>query len=78
MITIEKATKNAEEEQVVTIINNEYEEKAVEVAISNIDAFNEGDVEKVCTCIDFPHTRVGANVQLVVSEKAGDQMFPNF
>ena len=30
MITIEKTTKDSEEKQVVTVVNNEYEEKAVE------------------------------------------------
>jgi len=78
MATIERATKDSEEKQVVTVVNNEYEEKAVEAAMAYMDAFNEGDAEKVSTCINFPHARVGANGRLIVSEKAGTEMPPNF
>ena len=30
IVTIEKTTEDSEEKQVVTVVNNEYEEKAVE------------------------------------------------
>ena len=38
----------------------------------------EGDVEKLSTCINFPHARVGANGKLRVSEKADALMPPDF
>ena len=61
IVTTEKATEDAEGKQVVTVVNNEYEEKAVEAAMAYMDAFNEGDVAKTGTCINYPHARVGAN-----------------
>ena len=43
MVTIEKTTADSEEKQVFTVVNNEYEEKAVEAAIAFMDAFNAAD-----------------------------------
>ena len=73
--TTERITGDSEAQQVVTVVNNEYEEKAVGAAIAYMDAWNEGDAEKTSTCINYPHARVGANGQLVVSE-SGDRLMP--
>ncbi|MCP4755559.1 MAG: hypothetical protein GY866_32250 [Proteobacteria bacterium] len=78
IVTFEKATTNAEEKQVVTVVNNEYEEKAVEAANAYMDAFNAGDRDTLATCINYPHARVGEGGKLVVAEKPGDEMHPNF
>ena len=78
IVTIEKATEDSKEEQVITVVRNEYEEKAVAAAIAYMNAFNEGDAQKCSTCINFPHARVGANGNLVVSENADDLTPPNF
>ena len=76
--TTEKITEDSEAKQVVTVVNNEYEEKAVEAAIAYMDAFNEGDVEKMSACINYPHARVGVSGELVVSENAASQIPPSF
>ncbi len=76
--TTEKITEDSEAEQVVTVVGNEYEEKAVQAAIAYMDAWNEGDTGKVSTCINYPHARVGANGQLVVSENADSLTPPGF
>jgi len=78
IITVEKVTEDSDEYRVVTVVNNEYEEKAVLAATAYMDAFNEGNVEKMSACINYPHARVGANGQLVVSENAESQTPPNF
>ena len=78
MVTTEKTTEDSEEKQVVTVVDNEYEEKAVEAAIAYMNAFNEGDVQGCNTCINFPHARVGVNGNLVVSERADALMLPSF
>lgn len=76
IVTIEKTTEDSAEKQIVTIVNNEYEEKAVEAAIAFQDAFNESDAEKLKTFLNFPHARVGANGELEISEK-GVEITPN-
>jgi len=78
VVTIEKITKKSEGYQVITIVNNEPEEKAVKAAIAYMDAFNAADITKTNSCINFPHARVGANGVLVVSEKAENLTPPNF
>jgi hypothetical protein len=78
VMTIEKITKTSEGYQVITVVNNEPEEKAVKAAIAYMDAFNEANVTKTNSFINFPHARVGANGVLVVSEKADSLSPPNF
>ena len=78
MTTIEKATENSDEKQVVTVVNNDYEERAVLAAIDYMDAFNEGDAEKMSACINYPHARVGANGELVISERPDGETSPGF
>lgn len=76
--TTEKITDASEGYQVVTVVNNESEEKAVKTAIAYMDAFNEANVTKTRSFINFPHARVGANGTLVVSEQAENLTPPNF
>jgi len=78
IITIEKSTEDSEGVSVVTVVNNEYEEKAVEAAIAYMTAFNEYNAERIGGCINLPHARVGANGELVVSEKAAFEVSPSF
>ena len=78
IVTIEKATENAEEVKVVTVVKNESEENAAKAAIGYMDAFNEADAQKTGTFINYPHARAGANGRLVVSETAGSQMPEDF
>ena len=78
IVTVEKITEDSDEYRVVTVVNNEYEEKAVLAATAYMDAFNEGNAEKMSACINYPHARVGVNGQLVVSENAESQTPPGF
>jgi hypothetical protein len=76
--TIEKTTEKAIGYRVITIVNSEPEENAVNTAIAYQDAFNEGDVKKTDSFLNFPHARVGADGKLVVAEKIGDTLPPEF
>jgi len=76
--TIEKITPEAAGVRVITIVNSEAEEAAVNTAIAYQDAFNEADAKKTDSFLNFPHARVGANLQLVVAEKPGDTLQPDF
>lgn len=76
--TIEKITQKSEGYQVITIVNNESEEKAVKAAIDYMDAFNAADINKTNSFINFPHARVGAIGVLAVSEKAENLIPPTF
>jgi hypothetical protein len=78
VITTERITSTSEGYQVITAVNNESEEKAVKAAIGYMDAFNEADVNKTDSFINFPHALVGANGVLSVSEKAGTLSSPKF
>ena len=78
IVTTEKATEASEEKQVVTVVGNEYEEKAVEAAIAYMNAFNEKDVYKCNASINFPHVRVGVGGNLVVSKNAEALMPTDF
>ena len=60
---ITKASKNFE--KVITIIANEYEEKAVNGAIAYMDAFNKKDTSKCDESLNFPHVRLGLESQEV-------------
>jgi hypothetical protein len=77
VITTERIPGASEGYQVNTTANNESEEKAVKAAIGYMDAFNEADVAKTDSFINFPHARVGENGVLVVSEKPGTLWSPN-
>ena len=78
IVTIEKATEGSEGKQVVTVVNNEYEEKAVLAANAYQDTWNTAEPEAIRKCLNYPHARVGAGGTLVVSETPGDQMQGNF
>ena len=69
IITIEKITDDSTEEtEVKTLINNEYEENAVKVAISFQDRWNHHDLEGMDRAINFPQVRLGANGKLLITE----------
>lgn len=59
IVTIEKITEDSEEtKEVITIVNNEYEEKAVKVAIAWMDAWNKRDEMGCDNTTNFPHIRL--------------------
>lgn len=69
IITIEKITEDSlEKTKVPTVINNEFEEKAVQTAISFMNNFNEQDNRGCSNACNFPHARVGLGGKLVVTE----------
>ena len=60
IITYEKITENSDDTtKVVTIVDNEYEEKAVKVAIAWMNAFNKRDLARCDNAINFPLIRLG-------------------
>jgi len=78
IVTIEKITTDSAETRVVTVVNNEYEEKAVKAAMGFMDAFNNSDVKTAGAHINYPHARVGAEGKLVVREDTDHLMAPGF
>ncbi len=57
--TIERISDDSEDSiEIGTKINNEYEEKAVKVAIAYMDAFNKRDGSGCDKSINFPHVRL--------------------
>jgi len=75
---IEKITPDAAGVRVITIVNSDAEENAVNTAINYHDAFNEGDVTKTNLFLNFPHARVGADGKLVIAEKPRDMLPADF
>ncbi|MFX0029637.1 MAG: hypothetical protein ACFE8B_10535 [Candidatus Hermodarchaeota archaeon] len=70
IITEEKITEDsAEITEVSTVINNEYEERAVETAILFMNCFNNRDNRGCSEACNFPHARVGKGGKLVVTEE---------
>jgi len=67
--TLEKITESSDPTKVVTTVNNEYEEKAVNAAIAYMSAFNTCDVEAIKDTLNFPHPRMGAtgNLRIMAS-----------
>lgn len=69
IITIEKTTENSTNETAVKIVvNNFYEEEAVRFAIDFQDKWNNRDIDEYDKDINFPHARVGADGNLVITE----------
>lgn len=67
IVTFEKITEDSEDiTEVVTIVNNEYEEKAVNVAVGYQAAFNRRDITGCDEMLNFPHTRLGMNNNEVI------------
>ena len=62
--TLEKITEDAEATPVVTQVNHDYEENAVNAAIAFMDAFNACDVDALRDTLNFPHPRMGAKGNL--------------
>jgi len=75
IVSLERATEDSAERRVVTVVSNEYEERAVLAAMAYMDAWNAADVETLRTCINYPHARIGAAGVLVVGEEA-DALYP--
>ncbi|MFX1337305.1 MAG: hypothetical protein ACFFDK_01705 [Promethearchaeota archaeon] len=58
-VTIEKITEESEDKkEVITVVNNEYEEKAVKVAIAYMDSFNSCNGSGCDELLNFPHIRL--------------------
>ena len=77
IVSLERATEDAAETPVVTVVSNEYEERGVLAAMAYMTAWNANDVKTLRTCLNYPHARVGAAGGLVVTEEA-DQMPDDF
>jgi len=70
IITMEKITGDSlETTKVSTVVNNEFEERAVETAISFMNSFNNQNNSGCSDAINFPHARVGVGGKLIVTEK---------
>ena len=78
IVAIEKPTEKSDSKQVITVVANQSEEKAVLAAMAFMDAFNAADTKAASGCLNYPHARVGAGSNLVISETADDQMSGNF
>ncbi len=76
--TIEKITPQSPGTRIISIVNSEAEESAMLTAIAYQEAFNEADVVKTDTFLNFPHARVGANGKLVVADQPGSTLAPDF
>ncbi len=74
IVTIEKPTEQSDTKQVITVVSNQSEEKAVLAAMAFMDAFNTADPKNTREYLNYPHARVGAGGNLVISETAEDQM----
>lgn len=78
IVSIERPTEQADEKQVVTVVANKSEEKAVLAAMAYMDAFNTANPESTRKCLNYPHARVGAAGVLVVNETPSNQMPGDF
>ena len=79
VVTLERITKDSKDfEKVITTVSNEYEEKAVDVAIAYMDAFNIRDVSKCDESLNFPHVRLGMENQEIRITENPPQAPPNF
>jgi hypothetical protein len=78
IITVERTTEQSDSTRVVTVVDNQSEEKAVLAAMSFMDAFNAADAKTARECLNYPHARVGAGGVLVINETADDQMPGDF
>ena len=69
IITIEKITDDSTEEtEVKTLVNNKYEENAVNAAFTFQDRWIHHDLEGMDRAINFPHARVGADGKLLITK----------
>jgi hypothetical protein len=59
ILTIERISEDSEDTlEIITIVNNEYEEIAVKVAIAYMDSFNKRDGSECDKLLNFPHIRL--------------------
>lgn len=57
--TIERITEESEDtKEIITVVNNQYEENAVKVAIAYMDSFNKRDGFGCDKLLNFPHIRL--------------------
>lgn len=57
--TIERITEISNHaKEIITVVNNEYEENAVKVAIAYMDSFNKCDGSGCDALLNFPHIRL--------------------
>lgn len=79
IITMERITKDSNDfEEIITIVSNQYEEKAVNTAIAYMEAFSEENASKCDESLNFPHVRLGMESQKVRITDNPPQMPPNF
>ncbi len=79
IVTIERITNDSKDfENVTTIVSNEYEEKAVNVAIAYMDAFNKKDTSGCDKSLNFPHVRLGMENQEIKVTENPPLSPPNF
>ncbi len=74
IVSVQRPIAQSDSKQVVTVVANQSEEKAVLAAMSFMDAFNAADPRNTGEYLNYPHARVGAGGTLIVSETAEDQM----
>jgi hypothetical protein len=66
LITYEKVSEDSEETtKIITVVNNDYEEKAVKVAIKWMSAYNKHDVRACEENINFPLIRLGLKGMII-------------
>lgn len=79
VVTLEKITKDSKDfEKVITIVSNEYEEKAVNTAIAYMDTFNEKSASRCDESLNFPHVRLGMENQEIRITENPPQAPSNF
>jgi hypothetical protein len=78
IVSVERPTEQSDAKQVVTVVANQSEEKAVLAAMAFMDAFNAANPKTAGEYLNYPHARVGAGGTLVVNDTADDQMPGNF
>ena len=79
IVTIERITDDSEDfERVITIVSNDYEEKAVRIAISYQAAFNDRDSFGCDELLNFPHVRLGMRANEIRVTEEPPQIRPGF
>ncbi|TFF83790.1 MAG: hypothetical protein EU552_02625 [Promethearchaeota archaeon] len=70
IITYERVSYESEEKiKVITVVKNEYEEKAVLAAISFMNAFNKSDPHECDKYVHYPHIAILVNGNIISTEK---------
>ena len=70
IITYERVSYDSEEKvKVITVVKNEYEEKAVLAAINFMNAFNKSDPHECDKYVQYPHSAILMNGNIISTEK---------